>query len=351
MSEKSRATDSLEVRSSSNGATTSAPKPETTTSVDEESQQHGPGGAAKRLLEADDAERRHEPEPPPYSVIGRLRRYGMSALRYMLQTEVHTYAFSVAANALLSLFPFMVLLLTLTRRVFHSIDMYNVMIELVRQFLPSNQDFVIRNLQFLASVKGRGQVLSIVMLLITSTGIFMPLEVALNRIWGFKQNRSYLLNQVVALGLAIISGILTLLSIAATAQNLKYLGPVFGDHDLPVRVAEYALLKTTALLATIAIYFLIYWVLPNGRVPVRAVLPAAVIMGILTEGAKYVFVWLLPWLNFQDVYGPFSVSVTLIMWAWTTGMLLLLGAYLSAAKHSDRMHAKLRDTADAGVSS
>ncbi len=344
MSEKSRATDSLEVRSFPNAPPTSASSPETTTSVDQEFQEPGPGGAAKRLLEADDAEHRHEPEPPSYSLIGRLRRYGVSALRYLLQTEVHTYAFSVAANALLSLFPFMVLLLTLTRRVFHSINMYNVMIDLVRQFLPSNQDFVIRNLQFLASVKGRGQILSIVMLLITSTGIFMPLEVALNRIWGFKQNRSYLLNQIVALGLAITCGILTLLSIAATAQNLKYLDLVIGDHNFGFRMAEYVLLRVTAVLASIAIYFLIYWLLPNGRVSVRAVLPAAVIMGILTEGAKYLFVLLLPWLNFQDVYGPFAVSVTFIMWAWTSGMLLLLGAYLSAAKQSDRVQAKLQDT-------
>jgi membrane protein len=347
MSEQSEAADKLEVRSSSNAAQPSASSSDNTTSGDEESHSSGPGAAAKRLLEADDADRRHEPEPPSYSLMGRLRRYGASALRYLLQTEVHTYAFSVAANALLSLFPFMVLLLTLTRRVFHSINMYNVMIDLLRQFLPSNQDFVIRNLQFLASVRGRGQLLSVVMLLITSTGIFMPLEVALNRIWGFKKNRSYLLNQMVALGLAIVSGILTLLSIAATAQSLKYLGPVIGDHDFPLHVAEYALLKVTALLATIAIYFLIYWLLPNGRVPVRAVLPAAVIMGILTEGAKYLFVLLLPWLNFQDVYGPFSVSVTFIMWAWTTGMLLLLGAYLSAARHSDRMRAKLQEAADA----
>ena len=31
---------------------------------------------------------------------------------YLTQTEVHTYAFSVAANSILSFFPFIVLLLT-----------------------------------------------------------------------------------------------------------------------------------------------------------------------------------------------------------------------------------------------
>ena len=38
----------------------------------------------------------------------------------MTKTEVHTYAFSVAAQVILSLFPFIVLLLTLSQRVFHS---------------------------------------------------------------------------------------------------------------------------------------------------------------------------------------------------------------------------------------
>jgi YihY family inner membrane protein len=299
-----------------------------------------PGTAAREILEADDAAHAFEPEPPAYSVTGRLGRYGGPALRYLLQTEVHTYAFSVAANAILSFFPFIVLLLTVTQRVFHSVDMYNVVIELLRQYLPSNQDFVIRNLQFLASVKGRGQALSFVMLLITSTGIFLPLEVALNSIWGFKKNRSYLMNQMVAFGLALGCGVLALLSVAATAKNLKYLGVAIGDHNLVFRLTEFGVLKATAIIASIAIYFLIYWLLPHGHVPVRAVLPAAIIMGLLTEAAKYLYVLVLPWLNFQEVYGPFSVSVTLIFWSFISGMMLLLGAYLSAAQHSARMQAR-----------
>jgi membrane protein len=72
-------------------------------------------------------------------------------------------------------------------------------------------------------------------------------------------------------------------------------------------------------------------VLPNGKVPVRAVLPAAFIAGLCWELAKYAYVLALPWLNFQEVYGPFSISVTLIFWAFLSGLLLLGGAHLSAA--------------------
>ena len=305
-----------------------------------------PGVAAKRLLEADDAQPRDEIEPPSFAVMGRTHRYGLPALHYLLKTEVHTYAFSVAANAILSFFPFIVLLLTVTRRVFHSADMYNIVIELVRQYLPSNQDFVIRNLQFLASVKGRGQILSGVMLLVTSTGVFLPLEVALNSIWGFKKNRSYLMNGIVALGLASACGTLALLSVAATAKSLNYLAARMGDGTLVARGFDFLVLKIAAIVCSVGIYFIIYWLLPNGRVPVRAVLPAAIIMALLTEAAKYLYVWSLRWLNFPEVYGPFAVSVTLMFWAYISGMLLLVGAHLSASRHSDRIQAKQMQAAN-----
>ena len=65
----------------------------------------------------------------------------------MTKTEVHTYAFSVAAQAILSLFPFIVLLLTLAQRVFHSPRMVNVVVQMMTNFLPNNQDFVMRNMK------------------------------------------------------------------------------------------------------------------------------------------------------------------------------------------------------------
>jgi membrane protein len=303
------------------------------------------GTAAKRLLAEDDSRHMFQYEAGAGSLFDRLRRYGWATLRYLTQTEVHTYAFSVAAYSILSVFPLIVLVLTVVRRAFHSQQMYDVVLQLLRDFLPSNQDFVIRNLQFLASVHGRGQVLSLVMLLITSTGIFLPLEVALNSIWGFTKNRSYLMNALVSVGLALACGTLALLSVYLTAQNLRVLGLAIGDQNFVFRGLGYVVMKAFAIVTTIAIYFLIYWLLPHGKVPVRAVLPAAIVTGLLTEGAKYLYILLLPWLNFQEVYGPFSVSVTLIFWSFCSGLLLLGGAYLSAAEHSDRVEAQ-RATAE-----
>jgi membrane protein len=93
-------------------------------------------------------------------------------------------------------------------------------------------------------------------------------------------------------------------------------------------------MKVCAVAASIAIFFLIYWLLPNGKVPARAVLPTAIVMGLLSEALKYGYILALPWLNFAEVYGPFSLSVSLMFWAFLSGLLLLTGAHLSAEAHA-----------------
>lgn len=261
------------------------------------------------------------------------RRLTTSTVRYLLHTEVHTFAFSVAANAILSFFPFVLLLMTLVLRVFHSPTMYRVIVELLRDYLPAGQEFVIRNLSALATARNRAQLASFVILLITSTGIFMPLEVALNRVWRFPNNRSYLGNQVIALGLAFACGILSLISIALSAGNLFLLRMLaFGHEFFLIRILDFMTAKVFATITSMGIFFLIYWLLPNGKVPARTVLPAAIIMGLLSEILKYSYILLLPRLNFQEVYGPFAISVSMMFWAFLSGLLLLTGAHLSAQK-------------------
>lgn len=260
-----------------------------------------------------------------------------STVKYLLRTDVHTFAFSVAANAILSFFPFVVLLMTLVRGVFHSRVMYDVVVQLLRDNLPAGQDFVIRNLNALVDTRQRTQILSLLILLVTSTGVFMPLEVALNRIWRFPENRSYIGNQLISLGLAFACGVLALLSIGLTASNVAFMQVLLQGHGtFFVRLAGFLVMKVFAMAASITIFFLIYWLLPNGKVPVRAVLPTAILMGLLSEVLKYSYILALPRLNFQEVYGPFSLSVSLMFWAFLSGLLLLTGAHLSAQRYVRR---------------
>lgn len=265
-----------------------------------------------------------------------LAQRGAPTLRYLLKTEAHTFAFSVAANAILSFFPFIFLMMWLVRNVFHSQTMLQVVAQLVRDHLPVAQDFVIRNLGALLDRAGhKVQIASVLMLLISSSGIFLPLEVAFNQIWRFPKNRSYLGNQLVSLVLAVACGILALLSVALAAGNESALAFIMQGHaDFIVKVLAYIALKAFAITASIAIFFLIYWFLPNGKVEAKSVLPAAVAMGLLWEIAKYIYMLVLPWLNFPDVYGPFYISVTLMFWAFISGLMVLAGAHLAAGPDS-----------------
>ena len=274
--------------------------------------------------------------------------------RYMARTEVHTYAFSVAANVILSLFPFIVLLLTLSRNVFHSRSMEQVVGDMMKNLLPVGQEFVMRNMQLLTHPHKGTQFFSVVMLLITSTGVILPLEVALNRVWGVRQNRSYLHNQAVSLGLAFAVGVLAMASVASTASQQTILAWVFLGHtdNVVFHFISYGFLRLCAGLASILLFFLIYWVLPYRKVPARAVLPIAIVIGLLWQLAKVLYIKALPWLDFQSVYGPFYISVGLMMWAFLSGLLLLAGAHFSATRYTLKLarQAKAEEAADNGNS-
>jgi len=259
------------------------------------------------------------------------KRRGFSTLRYLATTEVHTYAFSVAANFILAFFPFIVLLMTLTQHVLHSPNMTNVVKQLLRDFLPAGQDFIVRNMDAIVNARSSVRAFSLVILLFTSSGVFLPLEVALNRVWGYKNNRSYLGNQFVSMWLACIVGLLALISVAATAGVQMPLYSMFsGSGNIAVRTASFVVMKCFALVASTGLFFFVYWLLPNGPISPRSVLPAAVTVGVVWELGKYLYIWMLPWLDFKEVYGPFSISVSLMFWAYLSGMLLLAGAHLSA---------------------
>lgn len=261
-----------------------------------------------------------------------LRHRAWPTLQYLAKTEVHTFAFSVAANAILSFFPFVVLLMWLVRRVFHSQAMYDVIKDLLLNQLPTNQDFVVNSISRLASARHRVQIVSMIILLISSSGVFLPLEVAFNRIWGFSKNRSYLGNQLISFVLAFACGTLALLSVGMAAGNKLLLALLMsGDQQNAIfKIAGFVLMKVFSMLATVGIFFLIYWLLPNGKVPARSVLRAAIAIGLVWEAAKYAYIVALPWLNFHEVYGPFTISVTLMLWAFISGMLVLAGAHLAA---------------------
>jgi YihY family inner membrane protein len=175
----------------------------------------------------------------------------------------------------------------------------------------------------------KSSVISVLLLLFTCNGALLPLEVALNRIWRIPTNRSWLMNQVVSFGLALLCGSLAFLSVIIAGAHLAAVQEHIGTGWL-VRVINWLGMKIVALPVTILTFFLLYYILPNGKVPARPMFRAAVFAGLLTEVVRYLYTWSLPWLDFKAAYGPFSVSVAILFWAFCASMILLMGAHASA---------------------
>jgi membrane protein len=261
-------------------------------------------------------------------------------IRYLSQTEVHVYALSIGASVLLSFFPFLIVFLTIVRNVFHNTMAENALVFALSDYFGTDLGgFIIRNLTKVNH--GRFQITSVFLLLFTANGIFEPLEVALNRAWGVTKNRTYLANQLLSFFLVVLCGGLALGSVLLTAMNRRFIATEYGISVFPDWLSL-AIFKGCAIPVTILSLFLVYWLLPNRRIPVRRIMPVAILVGIGLEVLKYVFLFAWPWLDrkFQNEYGPFRYPVSIIVFSMLTSLLVLAGAEWSAREPAGSSIAK-----------
>jgi YihY family inner membrane protein len=250
-----------------------------------------------------------------------------------METEVHVYAFSIAANVLLSFFPFLIVMISLCHYVLHWKGAEDAIMIALKDYFPDQFDtFIWTNLRFEAYSQGNLQFFSVFLLLFTANGIFEPLEVALNRAWGVKENRSFLKNQLVSLGLIFACGALVLLSTVLTAINREGLAQLSKSTPTLNWLAGALFFKAAAVPISILMLFLIYWILPNRRLSAKSVVAPAIIVGLLLELLKHLNLLTWPWLRAKltHEYGPFKYSVTIILWSFFASLVILAGAEWSA---------------------
>ncbi len=266
------------------------------------------------------------------------------SLRFLLQTEVHVFSFAVAANVLISFFPFLVAMILLCRSLLHWQAAVKIIYQTLNDYFPANF-----GVDFLGSLKiaapGRFSWFSIFLLFFTANAIFTPLEVALNRIWRVKENRSLLRNQMISLGLIFACGVLVLASICLTTVNVQFLTSTFGTSRWSA-ILQAVALKITALPITMLMIFLIYWLLPNTRIPVRRVIPASAAVAILLEISKWINIATWPYLRakLSREVPPFVQSISIILWSFIGTLILLAGAEWSARVIVDSIEADPRQS-------
>jgi len=261
-----------------------------------------------------------------------LRRHLVPILRYWMSTEVHVHALAVGASVLLSFFPFLIVMVSLCRYGLHWRAAVNAIYLALDDFFPGDMGgFIKRNLIAVVESRGPMQITSILLLLVTANGIFVPLEVAFNSAWGVEENRTYWKNQLLALGLILLCGSLALLSFILTALNQQYLGNLMGLGKVTMWI-NFAFFKLAAIPVSILALFLVYWLLPNRRVPPLRIVPVAILVGLAIELLKYLNLLTWPLLKdrLQKEYGPFYISVTIVLFSFLATMIVLAGAKWAA---------------------
>lgn len=260
-------------------------------------------------------------------MIRRTYRGVRPTIAYWLGLDSHVYAMSIASNVLFGFFPFMLLVLSISQNFLGWSGAERAIYVGLRGFLPQDPglvEFVERNLR--AAVASRGneiEIVSIFLLILASNGIFMPLEVALNRLWGFPDNRPYLKNQLISFTFTLMSGTLTLTAALFASGNKGWVeGLIGGRINLP-DAAVLVALKLVGVPFIALIFLLVYWILPNGPVPFKRAAVTAVVVAILVELTQLAYAWAWPLLDLRREYGPFFISVTLVLWGFFASMIVL----------------------------
>ena len=258
--------------------------------------------------------------------------------RFLTEPEVHVYAFSIAANVLLAFYPFVLVMLSISKHVFHNDAAINALFLAIRDYFAGDTgDTIVRNLARSLQQVRHMEWVSVLLLLFTANGVFLPLEVALNRAWGVTKGRNLLANQGVSTMLIFVCGALALLSAVVTGA-----APIIwqaisdrpapdlldarlpGEGDLQARLdSVYVPDSVPGVLAAAE---------PQGAG--GADLAARVRDRTATGGPKWINFAIWPWIRtkFQREYGGFADSITILTWSFFAGLIVLAGADWSARR-------------------
>ena len=252
-------------------------------------------------------------------------------------------AAGVAYYALFSLFPLLLGLIALFSLFVEPEDIQSRLSEFAADYLPGSQDLVNSNIE----VRGALGIVAILGLLWSGSAVFGAVTRAVNRAWDVHRDRPLLVSKPRQMVMAVVVGVLFWLSF--TAAGFVRLAGAFDDSDVPglgflVDAGGRVLLQGMSFLLMLCIFLLVYRFTPNTRTYWRYIWPGAVLAAVLFEAAKTLFiVYLNRFATFETVYGSLAPVIVLLLWAYVSSLILILGAELSSE------YGRLRRGVDRGV--
>ena len=264
--------------------------------------------------------------------LGREFKNLFPLFRYLiLQTETHAFCLALACGALIGFYPACLVMLSVLKYILQWDAAYNVFMDTLRLYYPTQQDFLIRNLE--VTLPSRSVELgSLFWVLLAATAIFVPLETGFNRLWQVREDRPYWMNQFVGFLLAVGCSLLALVFVGIST-GLQSLVDFFPTVLLR-RTLDYVVIRGVTTCFLIVTIFALYKFLPNKKVQTRDILPAAILAGIMAELVRMIFSMVLPVTNLSRTQGPFVVSVSFVLLVYFETFVVLGGAFL--ATQTDR---------------
>lgn len=254
----------------------------------------------------------------------------VDAAKETLKPETTIAAAAIAYFSLFSLFPIALLSI--------SIASFNLSPSMDRQF-------IIRRLEFVAPAMGellgqnidevvdaRGPVTSIALLGLvwSASTIFYTFTHTLNQIWGGKQRRAFWKRRGLSIAFVLIFAGPILLLASFASSVIAYLRPFLYAPILSLAGGGSLVMS---ILLDIALFMLLYMMLPHGVSKWRDVLVGAIGAGVLWELAKKAFLsFISTYISVSNmIYGSVAAIIAFLAWAYLSGLIFIFGAYLSVS--------------------
>ena len=243
-------------------------------------------------------------------------------------------AAGVAYYALFSLFPLLLGLIAIIGLAADSNTVRSEILEWAAENLPGTGDFISDNVIASAEASGSLGAISIIGLIWSGSAIFGAITKVVNRAWDIQHDRPFIKGKIMQLSMAMSVGIL--FALALTSASLAQTAERYAHTDMPVlgqadEVSGMLLFRTLSFVFNLAIFLSLYKVLPNTQTHWRYIWPGALVAALLFEGSKFLFVLYLDnFATFNAVYGSIGSVIALLLWAYVSAFILILGAEMSS---------------------
>jgi membrane protein len=256
------------------------------------------------------------------------------ALVRLVNSNDITHAAAIAYYALLSLFPFLLLVISMLGSVTADDADRLAVLSFVFRYFPTQFDFVNSQLDAFRQTRVQVGVAGGLALIWASLGVFGAVTSAVNDAWGVEKQRSFLRHRMVSFLMLVAGGGVMILGLLFVGAVQVAQASWFGGMLARFRWLENLQTLTFTYSATILLILavgLVFYFIPNAKTRFRDVWVGAVLTGILWRIAFDGFSWYIGRSGLNFIHGSIAAVVVFLLWVYVSSVILMYGVEFTAA--------------------